>query len=277
MTGHNDISIGIAGLGTMGLPMAENLLKAGLSVAGYDVRPLSDFSGFADHMTTDPAGFAARVDVLISVVRDIAETEALLFDDQAVMRHPQAPKTVILSSTLSPRYIVDVGARLGNDVTTIDAPMSGAPYRARAGNLTFMVGGDNGAVTALMPMFKAMGETCHHLGPLGAGAAAKVANNLCAAAGVVAVRRALATAQAYGIDQDAMLDVMRSSSGSTWYGDNLADIDWAREGYTKENTMGILEKDVSSFIDALGGTDLMSPGPFEDAILTEIRRMEPLS
>ena len=74
-----------------------------------------------------------------------------------------------------------------------------------------------------------------------------------------------------------MLDVMRSSSGSTWYGDNLADIDWAREGYAKENTMGILEKDVSSFMDALHGTNLMAPGPFEDAILTEIRRMEPLS
>tara|TARA_R110000787_G_scaffold226512_1_gene334232 strand:- start:2916 stop:3749 length:834 start_codon:yes stop_codon:yes gene_type:complete len=276
MSGHNDITVGIAGLGTMGLPMAENLLKAGFTVVGYDVRPLKYFPGVADHMTTDPSDFAVRAGVLISVVRDIAETEALLFDTQAVTRHPQAPKTVILSSTLSPRYIVDVGARLGNDVTVIDAPMSGAPYRARAGSLTFMLGGAAGAVSALMPIFKAMGDTCHHLGPLGAGAAAKVANNLCAAAGVVAVRRALAAAQAYGIDQDAMLNVMRSSSGSTWYGDNLADIDWAREGYAKENTMGILEKDVSSFMDALGGTDLMAPGPFEDAILTEIRRMEPL-
>ena len=277
MSARDDMIVAVAGLGTMGLPMAENLLNAGFSVVGYDVRPLSDFPDFADHMTTATSDFAARADVLISVVRDIAETEALLFDDQAIMRHPQAPKTVILSSTLSPRYIVDVGARLPDDISVIDAPMSGAPYRARTGKLTFMLGGDEMAINALMPMFKAMGEACHHLGPLGAGAAAKVANNLCAAAGIVAVRRALAAAHTYGIDQDAMLDVMRSSSGSTWYGDNLADIDWAREGYAKENTMGILEKDVSNFMDALHGTNLMAPGPFEDAILTEIRRMEPLS
>ena len=60
MSGHNDITVGIAGLGTMGLPMAENLLKAGFTVVGYDVRPLKYFPGVADHMTTDPSDFAVR-------------------------------------------------------------------------------------------------------------------------------------------------------------------------------------------------------------------------
>ena len=269
--------IGVAGCGAMGLPMAENMLAAGFAVWGFDVKPVDASDNLKNRMISDPSAFAAKVDTVISVVRDISETEALLFDDQAIMRPDDHPTTLVLSSTLSPRYIRDVASRMPNDVTVIDAPMSGAPYRARDGSLTFMVGGDADAVQVLMPAFEAMGEQVHHLGPVGAGAACKVANNLCAAAGVVAVRRALKAAAAYGIEAGKLLDVMRTSSGATWYGDNLQKIDWAGEGYDPANTMGILEKDVKSFMDALDGVDDMTTSPFEEAIIEEIRRMEPLS
>lgn len=269
--------IGVAGCGAMGLPMAENMLAAGFAVWGFDVKTVDASDNLKNRMISDPSAFAAKVDTVISVVRDISETEALLFDDQAIMRPDDHPTTLVLSSTLSPRYIRDVASRMPNDVTVIDAPMSGAPYRARDGSLTFMVGGDADAVQVLMPAFEAMGEQVHHLGPVGAGAACKVANNLCAAAGVVAVRRALKAAAAYGIEAGKLLDVMRTSSGATWYGDNLQKIDWAGEGYDPANTMGILEKDVKSFMDALDGVDDMTTSPFEEAIIEEIRRMEPLS
>lgn len=269
-------TLGVAGCGAMGLPMAENLFKAGFDVWGYDVRPMSEFGTFQNRMIEDSDTLTNRIDVLISVVRDIKQTDDLLFDDQAVMAGSAHPKIVVLSSTLSPRYIVEVEERLAGIAMVVDAPMSGAPYRAREGTLTFMVGGDSETVTSLRSAFDTMGEEIHHMGPTGAGAAAKVSNNLCAAAGVVAVRRALAASQAYGIAKDEMLAVMKSSSGSTWYGDNLDKIDWANEGYDPTNTMGILEKDVSSFVDALDGIENMTAGPFEDAILDEIRRMEPL-
>ena len=269
--------IGVAGCGAMGLPMAENLLSAGFDVWGFDIRPVDASDNLKNRMIADPSTFAAKTGIVISVVRDIAETNALLFEDQAILTGTDHPKTLILSSTLSPRFIRDVAARVPKDVTVIDAPMSGAPYRARDASLTFMVGGDADAVQVLMPAFGAMGEQVHHLGPVGAGAACKVANNLCAAAGVVAVRRALKAAEGYGIEASKLLDVMRTSSGATWYGDNLQKIDWAGEGYDPANTMGILEKDVNSFVDALEGVDGMDAGPFEEAIIAEIRRMEPLS
>lgn len=272
----NGHCIGVAGCGAMGLPMAENLHKAGFDVWGYDVRPVSEFGSFQDRMITDPAAFTSKIDTLISVVRDIKQTDDLLFDDQGVMTRDDHPKTVVLSSTLSPRYVVEVEKRLTGQATVIDAPMSGAPYRAREGTLTFMTGGDKITIGLLQSAFSAMGNEVHYMGPTGAGAATKVSNNLCAAAGVVAVRRALAASKAYGIEQSDMLAVMRSSSGSTWYGDNLDKIDWADEGYDPTNTMGILEKDVSSFVDALDGTNTMTPGLFENAILDEIRRMERL-
>ena len=277
MSMREHMIIGVAGCGAMGLPMAENLLKAGFNVWGFDIRPVDASDDLKNRMIADPTAFAAKVDTVIVVVRDIAETNALLFDEQGILMREKHPKTLVLSSTLSPRFILDVAARVPTDVTVIDAPMSGAPYRSRDASLTFMVGGDADAVQVLMPAFSAMGEKIHHLGPTGAGAACKVANNLCAAAGVVAVRRALKAAAGYGIKADKLLDVMHTSSGATWYGDNLKKIDWANEGYEPTNTMGILEKDVKSFIDAVEGLDAMQSGPFEEAIIEEIRLMEPLS
>lgn len=270
------MTVGVAGLGAMGRPMAENLARAGFAVTGFDVRPDHHFTDFEGTLIADPAAFAADADIVFSVVRDIAETEALLFDDQAILKAPAPPRILALSSTLSPRYILDVAKRVPTGVAVVDAPMSGAPYRARAGTLTFMVGGDAAPVAEIMPLLRAMGEHVHHLGPTGAGAATKVANNLCAAAGVVAVRHALQGAAAYGITAYALLEVMRTSSGTTWYGDNLDRIDWAREGYDPANTIGILEKDVSSFVDAVSGIDGLDGAPFESGILASLRKLKPL-
>lgn len=269
--------IGVAGCGNMGLPMAENLLAQGFDVWGYDIRPINASNDLKNRMISDASTFASKVDTVISVVRDITETNALLFDDQAIMCGPDHPTTLVISSTLSPRFIHELKGRVPNDIMLVDAPMSGSTYRAKLATLTFMVGGEPEHVKRLMPLFSIMGSDIHHLGPVGAGAACKVANNLCAAAGMVAVRRALTAAEGYGISQEKLLDVMRTSSGSTWYGDNFADIDWAREGYAPTNTMGIVEKDVKSFVDALEGLDRIESGPLEDAIISEIRKLEPLT
>jgi 3-hydroxyisobutyrate dehydrogenase len=171
-------------------------------------------------------------------VRDIAETNALLFDDQAIMCGPDYPTTLIISSTLSPRFIHDLKDRIPDDVVLIDAPMSGTTYHAKLATLTFMVGGELDHVQRLMPVLDVMGSVIHHLGPVGAVAACKVANNRCAAAGIVAVRRALEVAKGYGKPQDKLLNVMRTSSSSTWYGDNFTDIDSAREGYVPTKYYG---------------------------------------
>lgn len=269
-------SIGVAGCGAMGLPMAENLLASGYDVWGYDVHSVESSEVFKDRMLADPSVLANKVDIVISVVRDIAETNALLFEEQAILMGDNPPRTLILSSTLPPNYILEVEERLANGTRVIDAPMSGAPHRARDGSLTFMVGGEPDTVQSVMPLFEAMGEHVHHLGSVGTGAACKVANNLCAAAGVVAVRRALKAASEYGIGADKLLQVMRTSSGSTWYGDNLEQIDWAHEGYDPTNTMAILEKDVKSFVAAIGNTEAISPSEFESAIIEALRKMEPL-
>ena len=264
--------VGIAGCGAMGLPMAQCLLAAGIDVWGHDVRNPDEFGDFAPRMIADAGEFAARCDIVFSVVRDAAQTDALCFGGQGILRRDDRPGLFVVSSTLSPRFVADLAGRLPADVEFADAPMSGAPYRAARGTLTFMVGGAGAVAARLMPLLRIMGDGIHHLGPVGAGMACKVVNNFVGVIGVVAVRKALASAERLGLDRRRLLDVMRASSGSTWYGDNIDAIDWSRQGYDPGNTIGIIEKDVTAYLDALDG----GPGSFETALLDEIRALEPL-
>ena len=267
---------GVAGCGAMGLPMAEHLHAAGFETWGFDVRPVAEFGGFQSRMIADPKDFAAAVDVVISVVRDRRQTMDLLFDDQAIMAGTERPDTVIVSSTLSPRVLPEVAGRLPAGTHFLDAPMSGAPARAEDGTLTFMVGGDDADVERLRPAFEAMGSEINHLGATGTGMTCKVINNFVGVSGVAAVRKALAASVALGLDPNRLLDVMRTSSGATWYGDNIDRISWAREGYDPANTIGILEKDMNAFLDAVTGRDDVAVDDFAASVLDIIRHLEPL-
>ncbi len=267
--------IGVAGCGAMGLPMARRLHAAGFDTWGFDVRPRAEFGDFAMRMIEDAVEFAARCDTVISVVRDRAQTMDLCFDVQAVFARAAAPRRLVVCSTLSPRVLPELAARLPAGTELLDAPMSGAPYRAADGTLTFMVGGDPGEIARTRPLLEAMGDTIHHLGARGAGLTCKVVNNFVAASSVVVVRQALAAAASLGVPEATLLEVMRTSSGATWYGDNIEHIAWAREGYHAANTIGILEKDVGAFVDALGGMD--PPRPLVTAVLAALRDLEPLS
>lgn len=269
--------IGVAGCGTMGLPMAQALQEAGYEVWGLDVRPISEFGAFQSRMLEDPAEFARRVDLVISVVRDIKQSLELCFDRQALFARAQYPKTLVVSSTLSPRFLPDLRNRLPGDVTLIDAPMSGAPHSARLRQLSFMLGGPDAALDRLMPLFQVMGKHAFRLGPLGAGMTAKVLNNYVASASVVAVRRAYARARELGVDLDKLRAVMTASSGATWFGDRFHDIDWAREGYESGNTIGILEKDVRSGLDAMEGARRAAPDAYDEALIAALRAMEPFA
>ena len=243
--------IGVAGCGRMGAPMARALIRAGFDVAGLDVLPASSFGDLAPLMT-DAATFAASRRTVLSVVRDVAQTEELLFDDQAlVTRRPSAIDTVLICSTLSPRYIAELRSRISAEIALVDAPMSGASVSAEDARLSFMLGGNEEAVDRLQPLFAAMGDKIHRLGPLGAGMTAKVLNNFCAASSTAATRTVLRWAADLGGDEDRLLAVLNDSSGQNWLASNFNRIEFARDGYTPDNTLGILAKDLDSMMDAL--------------------------
>ena len=269
--------VGIAGCGAMGLPMAQRLADAGYEVWGHDVRPVGEFGEFANRMVGDAAGFSERCNIVISVVRDAAQTRALLFgESQGIVKGLQPPDVLVISSTLSPRFIRHLSKELPEGLALVDAAMSGAPYRARSGTLSFMLGGPDDVLERLTPLFEVMGEDIFRIGPASMGMTAKVLNNYCAATSVVATHRVLGMARALELDERTLLNVMKASSGSNWFADRIDQIDWASEGYSASNTIGIVEKDVESALDAVSEHPAVAHAPLDDALLASLRALESL-
>ena len=144
--------------------------------------------------------------------------------------------------------------KIPKNISIIEAPMSGAPMRAKDASLTFMVGSTNNQFKIILPLLKILGKTIHHIGGFGSGMSVKVLNNFVAASSVVAVRHVLSEAKKLGISTEQLLDILNCSSGKTWFSENINSIDWSKESYSKENTIGILEKDVNSYLDGLKNT-----------------------
>ncbi len=231
----------------MGRPMAEAMLAGGAELQAFDIRPAAEFGSFAAHLTG--LNTFRGVETLFSIVRDIPQTEELLFGMQNMAEAPNL-RSLIISSTLAPSYIRALRQRLPGHITLIDAPMSGAPIAARERRLAFMLGGEATDIAPLMPLFRAMGTNIHHMGPLGAGMVMKVLNNMVAASSVVTTRLALDWAAKAGIEGQRFREVAEDSSGQTWFSRNFDAIDWAAEPFDPANTMGILVKDVTSALDA---------------------------
>lgn len=235
---------GIAGCGRMGAPMLAALRAAGLPARGYDVVPMD-----TPHITDDIAVFSEDLYTLITVVRDIAQTEAVLFGDQNLAAIPTLIR-IIICSTLSPRYVKELRGRIPPHIALIDAPMSGAQIAAQEARLSFMLGGEDADLDAAQPLFRAMGKHFHRMGPYGSGMQAKVLNNLLAASNTAMTRLVLDWADTTDLDPDALLDLIHTSSGQNWFASGFNSIEFSRDGHSDDNTIGILVKDIASALDA---------------------------
>ena len=262
---------GVAGCGRMGLPMAKALENAGINTVGFDIRRGNDFNALP--MEFAPDEFARDLTTLFTVVRDEAQTDALLFEDQRVLAHAHALEYLVICSTLAPAYIKDIRKRVPDHIHLVDAPMSGASIAASEARLSFMIGGDQQIIDELMLHFAAMGNSFHLMGDLGTGMTAKVLNNLVAAASTTATRTALAWGAQNGLSQKTLLEVMRKSSGQTWFGSNFEDIEFSKDGYSEDNTIGILAKDVEAAMTAAPDD---ASTTFTKALIETIRALEPI-
>jgi len=248
MTNILSQKIGIAGCGSMGFPMLQALIRKNLEVTGYDVKAKSCFELLGNKFVEDKKGFINSSEVIISVVRDSSETDELCMGKNGIFESAD-PITLIICSTVSPNYLKKLAKQSPHNISIIDAPMSGAPIKAREGSLTFMVGTDGNTFRLVKPLLEIMGRDIIYLGEFGKGMAGKVLNNFVAACSVVAVRHVLAESNGFGLNPEALVKVLNASSGKTWFSEGLFDIEWAQEEYSKSNTIGILEKDVHSYLD----------------------------
>lgn len=257
--------IGVAGCGRMGAGMLANLQKAGFDARGFDIRPLP---GVGNDVPTFCKGLAT----LITVVRDADETDALLFDGQAILANAPALRTVMISSTLSPRYVKALRDQVPSHIKLIDAPMSGAQVKAQDGTLTFMTGGDASNVQDLL---LAMGRVIHPMGDYGAGMTAKVLNNLLAASNTAMTRLVLDWADAAGVDESKLLNLINTASGQNWLASGFDEIEFARDGYAPDNTIGILVKDVAAALDMAPDDNTTLPKAAQTTLKNLTQRSKP--
>lgn len=240
--------IGVAGCGRMGAPMLTCLRKAGFPATGFDPVHKADLTGIC---TAQVDEFASDLSVVFTVVRDAEQTDDLLFDVQALLTRSDALHTVVICSTLSPNYVTGLRARVPAHISLVDAPMSGAAIAAQDARLSFMLGGATETLDALMPLFSAMGSSFHRMGAYGNGMQAKVLNNLLAATNTALTRQILVWGKDAGLDEGHLLALIDASSGQNWFASGYDDIEFSRDGWAPDNTIGILTKDIDAALSAL--------------------------
>lgn len=273
MTTASESRIGVAGCGRMGLPMARAMSAAGFDVRGFDVRAPGEFGAFSGEMSNDAAAFAEHPQILFSIVRDQTQTDDVLFGVQNFVANASALTHIVICSTLSPRYVKNLRARIPSHIRLVDAPMSGAIIAAQENRLSFMLGGDEGDLDNLQPLLDAMGTHFHRMGPFGAGMSGKVLNNLVCASSTIATRLVIDWASQMGLEQKALLDLMHTSSGQNWLASNFDAIEFAGHGYQTGNSIGILKKDVESAVDgAPDGADTS----LAELLIDKLGKLDPL-
>jgi len=195
------MKIGFIGLGIMGLPMAENLHKAGHEVAVPERASLKPEARGLFTVLADATAVAAASEIIILMVPDTPDVERVLFGPGGVAAGLSAGKLVIDMSSISPTATKDYAARvnaLGCDY--LDAPVSGGEVGAKNAALTIMIGGPDAAYEQALPLFQAMGKNITLVGGNGAGQITKVANQIIVALNIEAVAEALVFASKAGAD-----------------------------------------------------------------------------
>ena len=195
--------IGLIGPGIMGKPMGLNLMKAGFSLNVHSRREQSSaelVDAGATYYAT-PAELAKHCDIIISIVSDTPDVEAVLFGEDGIVNTAKEGSLLIDMSTISPVSTRDFANKLAEKgIHMLDAPVSGGEAGAIAGTLTIMVGGQTDDFERALPVFQAMGQTITLIGDHGAGQVVKACNNLIIAQTVVAVSEAFEMAKQAGVD-----------------------------------------------------------------------------
>ena len=224
---NSSLNIGFIGLGIMGAPMAGHLRKAGHKLFVHTRGKLNaELAAAGATPCASAQAVAERADVIILMLPDTPDVQAVLFGENGVASGLSKNKTVIDMSSISPIDTKQFAARinaLGCDY--LDAPVSGGEVGAKAASLTIMVGGSEAAFARVKPLFELMGKNITLVGGNGDGQTCKVANQIIVALTIEAVGEALLFASKAGADagrvRQALMGGFASSRILEVHGDRM--------------------------------------------------------
>ncbi len=236
------MNVAFIGLGTMGVPMVHNLLKAGHSVTIYNrtyavaaelvaqwttqraAEPVTAANKLTDPTeeispvaVTSAQQAAENSDIIITCVSDSSDVEAVILGEAGVIYGARPGALVIDMSTISPEVTRQIAQALAEkSVHMLDAPVSGGSEGAQQGTLSIMVGGEATQVERAMPVLQAMGSTITHVGPIGAGQITKAINQVIAAGTYWSVAEGMSLGLKAGLDMDKVVQAVGSGAAASW-------------------------------------------------------------
>ena len=219
------MKIAFIGMGTMGAPMALNVLKAGHEVVVHNRTrekelPLAD----AGALRADtPREAAAGAEIIITCVSDTPDVEAIVLGAEGIIQAAPAGSLMIDMSTISPTATRHMAATLtGKEIRMIDAPVSGGSEGAQNGTLAIMVGGEAEDVQHAMPVLEAMGKTITHVGGIGSGQITKAINQVILAGTFMGVAEGMVLGMKAGLDMQKVTEAISGGAAGSWVLSNRA-------------------------------------------------------
>jgi len=240
--------IGVVGLGSMGLGMAQTLAAKGFATLGFDLsaerKALAEKAGVTP---SDTLGLLfEKSNFLVFSLPTARDVENVVNAHSHLLRGADRGRVIIIdTSTSEPDVSRALAAKLdamGHGF--LDAPVSGGPAGAASGKLTMMIGGSDANLALAQPVIETMAAKALHVGPSGAGNVAKLVNNLLAAAHMVTTSEGLKLALAAGISPESALRVLNAASGKSMISEVHFPTWVMNERFDSGFSMGLMRKDV---------------------------------
>lgn len=245
--------VGFIGLGEMGKGMAINLARCvNLTVFDIQPAPVEELKKLGARAAISPAEIAETCDHVFTMARNTAQTEGIIFGRDGLWNSMRSGATIIITSTIDPHFVRQVSEKaVPKGIKVLDAPVSGGARGANAGTLTVMVGGEETTFTECLPLFEAVGKSIFHMGGIGCGLAAKLANNAVWYMNRFALKEGLRLGSEAGIDYQKLLEMIRVSSG----GSTVANA-WE---ILRNHPMKNIDKDISLAMDLARASGVKLP------------------
>ncbi|WP_280951825.1 NAD(P)-dependent oxidoreductase [Rhizobium chutanense] len=258
MSDSQKTRVAFIGLGAMGQPMAEHLIKSNYDVRGFDLsKDARDALASRGGFPAESAAIAmADADIAITMLPNGKIVQDALFSGDA-WKGLKPGALVIDMSSSAPTDTRDLAERLtAVGLRLVDAPVSGGVKRAVAGTLTIMAGGAEADITEVSTLFDAIGGQVFRTGGVGSGHAMKAINNFVSGAGVLAAIEGVLLARSFGLDANTVVDVLNSSSGKN----NATEVKMKQfilsETFGSGFALGLMAKDIRIAADLAKSLDL---------------------
>ena len=220
------MKVAFIGMGTMGGPMAQNILNAGHEVTVHNrtrerEEPLAQAGA---QRAASPQEAAAGAEIIVICVSDTPDVEEIILGNKGVIHGAQQGAIVVDMSTISPIATGRIADALKEKkIKMLDAPVSGGSEGAENGTLTIMVGGEAADLEKVMPVLEAMGKTITHVGPTGAGQITKAINQIIISGTYLTVAEGLTLGLKAGLDMPKIVKALSGGAANSWVLTNRAD------------------------------------------------------